>query len=113
MGYFDLPTGELELLLEDEKGTKWQSVAFMDVVFPSDLARACEDWSNHYKVKAARFNGKPLKIPTGYHWEVRKRDEVLGAFKTYQEALNDANDRRRAYRTDKTVKTGGVYFAKD
>ena len=113
MGAFDLPTGELELLLKDSKGEHWESVAFTDSVDDYDIVDSVEDWSVNHTVLAARFNGKPVKIPDKYHWELRHRDECFGKFPTRNECVDAMHKRKSMWRKDKTVKVGLPVFVKD
>ena len=113
MGYFDLPRGELELQLKDAKGIRWESVMFTDSLTAEDVASCVEDWSVRHEVMAARYNGKAVQIPKGYHWEIKCKDETIDSFATRKECADAWNVRRRAWNKDKTVKLGIVSFVKD
>ncbi len=56
MGLFDLPKGELELLMDG----KWKSVAFLDAwskeMLMDEINRTVEEWSKKHEVTAARYN---------------------------------------------------------
>lgn len=56
MGYFDLPTGELELHMDG----KWESVMFTDRPSKNEIMECVEMWSENHDVKAARFNSHTL-----------------------------------------------------
>lgn len=90
------PTNEVELLLKRRRISQkpyWKSVMLCGSLYAEDLADLAEDWSDHYEVLGARFNGKEVPIPTKYHWELRRKGEVLGRFTTRKEA-RAANDPR-------------------
>ena len=113
MGAFDLPTGELELLLKDGKGEHWESVLFTDSLDDYDIADSVEEWSVNHSVLAARFNGRMVALPTAYHWELRHRDESFGKFPTRKECMDAMYKRKSMWRKDKTVKVGLPVFVKD
>ena len=108
-----MPRGELELLLKDAQGERWESVMMADSLYPGDVESTVEDWSINHEVLAARFNGKPVEIKKKYHWELRRKGEVLGIYKTRKEAVEDNLKRKTAYRKDKTTKCGIPYFVQD
>lgn len=110
MGYFDLPRGEFELLMDDEG---WKSVMLTDNLYKEEIAECVEMWSVKHKVLGARYNGKEVPIPTNYHWELRHKDELLGIYKLRKDAKEEADLRRREYRKDKSVKTGIIKFVED
>ena len=113
MGAFDLPHGEFDLLLENSKGKEWKNVMFTDTIDKGMIADCVEMWSGNYKVLSARFNGIKVEIPTNYHWELRFKGEVLGKFKTRDEAKEEMYRRKALWRKDKSVKVGIPYFAQD
>ena len=113
MGYFDLPTGELELQLKDKNGVYWESVMFTDWIEQYEIAQTVERWSEHHEVLAARYNGKPVAIPTNYHWELVSKGEVLGSFATRKEAEKAREERKAKWVKDRTVKIGLPEFVKD
>lgn len=113
MGYFDLPTGELELLMK-KKGRggykpEWKLIAFTDRISDAELASDVERWSKNYKVIAARHNGREVEIPTAYHWELRNKDEVYGCFKTWEDAKVEMINRKCA----DGRKCGSIWFVKE
>lgn len=121
MGYFDLPTGELELLLK-KKGRgrhkeEWRSVSFTDSLTKEELVSDVENWSKNYKVNSARYNGKVVDIPTNYHWEHRYKDTIFGVYKTRDEVVAEMNKRKEFNwsEKDKTKKVpiGSPYFVMD
>lgn len=98
MGYFDLPTGEFELLLK-KKGRgrfkeEWTSVMFTDRLNDESIADCVERWSENYKVMAARFNGRKVFIPHEYHWELVSKGDVLGEYSKRSDAKKAWDDRR-------------------
>ena len=123
MGYFDLPTGDFELLLK-KKGRgnhkpEWQSVMFTDGLTREDIAECAERWGNNYKVMGARYNGREVTIPApgSYHWEHRFKDTVYGVYKTRSEAVA-AMQKRKEFNwaeKDKTkrIPVGLPYFVAD
>ena len=56
MGYFDLPKGELELLMDG----KWESVAFTDRPSMDEIMSDVKMWSKNHRVTAARYNSHTL-----------------------------------------------------
>ena len=56
MGLFDLPRGELELLMDG----KWKSVMFTDRPMQSEIMKTVERWSKNHRVTAARYNSHTL-----------------------------------------------------
>lgn len=57
MGLFDLPNGELELLIDG----KWQSVSFTDNPSKHEIMHDVEFWSKNHTVTAARYNSHSYK----------------------------------------------------
>ena len=121
MGYFDLPTGEVELLLK-KKGRgrfkeEWKNVAMTDYIDYGNIAELVERWSKNYKVLGARYNGRNVTIPTEYHWEHRYKDDVYGVYKTRAEVVEAMEKRRQSNwkEKDKTkrVPVGLPKFVKD
>ncbi|MBO5869652.1 MAG: hypothetical protein J6P84_03610 [Alphaproteobacteria bacterium] len=108
MGYFDLPRGELELLIERDREKKWHSVCFTDSLDAETLVLCVEDVRKGDKVLDARFNGVCVKIPKKYHWVIDCKGEILGEYKTRKDAYNEWNRRRAEKRRDSTVKTGAI-----
>lgn len=104
MGYFDLPTGEVELLLKKRgRGrftAEWRGVSFTDRPNREEIAQLVEDWSKNYKVMGVRYNGREIAIPTGYHWEVwvkvDRHEELFGCYATRAEARAVVESRRDA-----------------
>lgn len=99
------PSNEVELLLKNRRSSQkpyWKPVMLCGNLYAEDLADLVEDWSNHFKVLGARFNGKEVPLPTKYHWELRRKGEVLGRYSTRKEARN-ANSPR----------IGTIVFVKD
>ena len=98
MGCFDLPRGELELLLKKKgrgnRKTEWKSVMFVDRLSAEEIASCVEDWSINYKVVGARYNGREVNVPTRYHWEHRHKDSVYGIYRTRKEVLNAMQKRK-------------------
>lgn len=113
MGYFDLPSGDFELLFGDNGTQRWESVMFTDSLSKSDIADCVEQWGKKYKILGARYNGKDVAIPVNYHWEMQKDGETLGRWKTREEASEDMNKRRRERKTDKTILIGRIVFVQD
>lgn len=116
MGYFDLPTGELELNLKPKKDGKrngWTSVMFTDGLYTQTLVGCVEEWSRLYKVLGARYNGREVTIPKKYHWELCNHGESLGSFKTRAEAVEKMHELQKKRRTDKSVKVGIPKFFLD
>ena len=113
MGAFDLPRGEFDLLLKDSKGEHWKNVMFADSFDEGEVADIVEMWSVNHKVLAARFNGRPVAIPTRYHWELRYKDEVFGSFKLREEAKEALYQRKAMWRKDKSTRVGCIYFVKE
>ena len=113
MGYFDLPTGEFDLLLKDGKGEQWKNVMFTDSINASEIAECVEEWSVYHKVLKARFNGREVAMPTHYHWELRHKEEAFGSFKTRKEAVEAMYQRKAMWRKDKTIKVGLPCFVTD
>lgn len=113
MGMFGLPTGEFDLLLKDGKGEHWKNVMFTDSLYEEDIADCVEIWSVNYKVLSARFNGRTVSIPTGYHWELRSKDEVFGIYKTRKEAKAAMDERKLLRYKDKSIKVGLPVYVKE
>ena len=114
MGLFDLPRGEFDLLLKGKDGKEnWKNVMFCDSFGTGEVADLVEMWSTNYTVLAARFNGRPVEIPTNYHWELRSKGESLGKYATREEAKAAMYERKALWRKDKTTKVGIPYFVKD
>ena len=117
MGYFDLPTGELELNLKPKKkGAKengWTSVMFTDGLSKEDIATSVEEWSINYRVLEARYNCRPVTIPKKYHWELRSKEECFGIYKSRADAVKAMQERKAMRWEDKTVKVGLPYFVED
>ena len=62
MGYFDLPTGNLELRIDGE----WESVCFADTMGDDEVAAFAVKWSDWgHSVSGARYNGVERNIPKG------------------------------------------------
>ena len=62
MGAFDLPTGNLELLIDG----KWESVWFADTITDEDIASCAVQWSEEgHDVAGARYNGHERPVPKG------------------------------------------------
>lgn len=57
MGMFDLPRGEVELLMDG----KWESVAFTDRPSKDELMHYVEYWSKYHTVTALRYNSNTFK----------------------------------------------------
>lgn len=108
MGYFDLPTRELELLLKKKgrgnKKAEWRSVMFADRLSAGEIASCVEDWSINYKVVGARYNGREVSVPNNYHWEHRHKDSVYGIYGTRKEVL-DAMQKRKEFNWSEKDKT--------
>ena len=121
MGYFDLPTGEFELLLKKrgrgQHKEEWKSVMFTDGLRLEDVASCAEEWSKNYNVLGARYCGRKITIPTGYHWELRYKDNVYGVFKTRAEAAQMMQERKERNWAEKIkenrVPVGIPVFVKD
>lgn len=88
-------------------------MAFIDRLDKEVLADNVERWSKHHEVLAARYNGRPVMIPTNYHWELQHKGEVLGIFKTREEACEEMNKRKVARYEDKTIKVGLPKYVQD
>lgn len=105
MGYFDLPRGELELLLKKKgrgnRKAEWKSVMFADRLSTGEIVSCVEDWSINYKVVGARYNGREVNVPTRYHWEHRHKDSVYGIYKTRREVLEAMQERKKFNRLEK------------
>lgn len=68
MGYFDLPTGNLELRIDGE----WKSVCFGDGLTVEHVHGFVVEWSKHHKVTGARYCGRTVPMPKGklvFHYE--------------------------------------------
>lgn len=59
MGLFDLPTGELELLMDG----KWQSVMFTDRLDDETVKETVSAWSEDHKVESARYTAPGYTVP--------------------------------------------------
>lgn len=110
MGYFDLPTGDFELLLKKKgrgnRKAEWRSVMFTDYLDKEIIATCAEEWARNYKVAGARYNGREVNIPSpgSYHWEHRCRDSVYGVYKTRKEVV-DAMQKRKEFNWSEKDKT--------
>ena len=120
MGYFDLLNGEFDLLMKKRgrgnSKAEWKSVMMTDRLYPEEIADCVERWSKNYKVIAARFNGREVKIPEGYHWEVRFKDDVIGCYKTREEAKAVTEERRMSNwgkPLSEHIMIGTIVFVKD
>ena len=120
MGYFDLPSGEFELLMKKKgKGrfkSEWKTVMFTDSLYPSEIADTVEMWSENYVVMSARFNGRKVLIPDNYHWEHRLGDKILGSYTKRAEAKKALEERKHLnFRKSKEerVRVGTIKFVKD
>lgn len=119
MGLFDLPTGNFELKLKPKsndcyyKEEGWQSVMMTDRLDYEMVVGIVEDHEKDYEVHGARYNGKPIKVPNKYHWELRHKDEVFGSFKTRAEAVALMQQRKAMRRKDKNIKVGLPKFVLD
>ena len=118
MGFFDLPSGNFELLLSKNGSRKqeWKSVMMTDRLYPEEIADCVEQWSKNYKVRGARHNGREVNIPTSYHWELRAKSDVIGSYPT-REAAKEAADKRRMQnwgkRDEERIPIGAICFVQD
>lgn len=120
MAYFDLPTGNFELLLKKRgRGNhkaEWRSVMFTDSLYNEEIASCAEEWSRNYIVVGAKYNGKDVDIPSpdSYHWEHRHKESLYGIYKTREEVLAAMQERKKFNWAEKDkskrIPVGRPYF---
>lgn len=91
----------------------WESVMFTDGITASEIAESVEAWSVNNTVLAARYNGKEVAIPTGYHWTLESRGEVFGRYATRAEAVEAMNKRKERRRQGEAIRMGIPHFVQD
>ena len=110
--FLTMPTGDFELQFKDGDKTYWKSVMITDSPSKEEIAQCVEEWENR-NVLAARYNKKPVEIPTNYHWELRFGKECFGVFKKRKDAYAAMIDRKNRKRNGENIKAGFVCFIED
>ena len=85
MGYFDLPKGELELLMDGN----WKSVMFTDRPSMDEIMDCVATWSRNHEVTAARYSSHRLRNEAPV--TVWKCDGVM-TFNTYPPMFIDYDE---------------------